>query len=270
MNIVLVHGILGFREELGIEYFNGVAERLEDLGHKVLAPQLNATGTILERGEQLRGLIWVAFGDGGLDPDARTHIIGHSQGGLDSRFVLSPGNPNTNAGNDLSSRITSLSTIGSPHQGSRVADLLAGDDLDGVLGSLTRDGVADLLKALRIDPDALLDLGTASMEQFNKDYPDNPAVHYFSVAGQGRAGPTPASRLLLGLHDYVKRVTGEENDGLVTVSSAERWGASWPAWPADHVDEIGHDLDRPPEFGPPPGFKYLAKYDAIVNRVSAL
>jgi hypothetical protein len=28
MNIVLVHGILGFREKFGIEYFRGVAEHL--------------------------------------------------------------------------------------------------------------------------------------------------------------------------------------------------------------------------------------------------
>ena len=114
MNIVLVHGILGFRERFGVEYFNGVKEHLQRPGRKILAPQLDPTGPIRERGEQLRGLIWKAFGDGTLDPAARTHIIGHSQGGLDSRFMLSPKNPNTTPANDLAGKVASLTTIGSP------------------------------------------------------------------------------------------------------------------------------------------------------------
>ena len=41
MNIVLVHGFLGFREKFGIEYFRGVAEHLTAKGHKVIAPILD-------------------------------------------------------------------------------------------------------------------------------------------------------------------------------------------------------------------------------------
>lgn len=268
MNIVLVHGILGFREKFGLVYFNGVQRHLEKAGHKVLAPQLDATGPIRERGEQLRRAISTAFSDGALDPSAKTHVIGHSQGGLDSRFMLSPGNPHTTRANDLAGKIASLSTIGSPHNGSPIADLLAGKDL-GPLATLARDTVADTLRALGIDPDALFDLETSRMAQFNGDYPDNGAVRYFSVAGKGRARMFPTAVALLEFHRHIKAVTGEENDGLVAVSSAERWGASWPAWPADHADEIGHDLNRPPGFGPLAGFDYLGAYDAIVGEAGA-
>jgi len=50
--------------------------------------------------------------------------------------MLSPGNPNTNTANDVSGKITSLTTISSPHLGSPVADLLAGKALDGKFASL--------------------------------------------------------------------------------------------------------------------------------------
>lgn len=279
MNIILVHGILGFREKFGVDYFNNVKEHLlERPGSNILVPQLDATGDIRKCGEQLRGLILAAFAEGTLDPAAKTHIIGHSQGGLNARFMLSPKNPNTNAGNDLSSKITSLATIGSPHQGSPVADLLAGKPLDGKFKSLEsilhhldlgQDIVRALLERLGINPNALLDLTTERMWEFNLDYPDNREVQYFSVAGQGRAGTPQTCLFLLEFHHYIKSVTGEENDGLVTISSAQRWGASWPAWPADHADEIGHDLNNL-ELKPVPGFDYLAAYDAIVDRVSTL
>ena len=267
MNIVLVHGILGFREKFGLVYFNGVQEHLEKAGHKVLVPQLDATGPIHERGEELRGLISKAFSDGTLDPAAKAHIIGHSQGGLDSRFMLSPGNSHTTPANDLSGRIASLSTIGSPHHGSPIADLLAGQEVSGPLGTLARVAIRELLEALGINPNALFDLETGRMREFNRKYPDHPEVRYFSVAGKGRAGVFATSGALLLLHRHIKSDTGEENDGLVSVSSAERWGASWPAWPADHADEIGHDLNRPPDFGPLAGFDYLGAYDAIVTGV---
>lgn len=266
MNIVLVHGILGFREKLGVEYFNGVKEHLAQAGHTVLVPQLDATGPIRKRGEQLRGLILQALNQNALDPAAKTHIIAHSQGGLDARFMLSPGNPNTTPENDLAGKIASLSTIGSPHDGSPIADLLAGQDL-GPIEAPARDAVRDVLRTLGIDPDALFDLETGSMKEFNKEYPDNPAVRYFSVAGKGRAGLFATSGVLMFFHRHIKAATGEENDGLVSLSSAGRWGATWPAWPADHADEIGHDLNRPPGFEPLAGFDYLRAYDAIVAEV---
>lgn len=278
MNIILVHGILGFREKFGVEYFNDVKEHLQRPGRNILVPQLDPTGRIRTCGEQLRGLVLAAFADGTLGAASKTHIIGHSQGGLNARFMLSPKNPNTNPGNDLSTKITSLSTIGSPHQGSPVADLLAGRPLDPKFTSLEsilhnpnlgQDIVRGLLERLGINPDALLDLTTQGMEEFNRLYPESPAVQYFSVAGQGRADTLPTCLFLLEFHQYIKSVTGEANDGLVTISSAQRWGPSWPAWPADHADEIGHDLNSL-ELMPVPGLDYLAAYDAIVNQVSKL
>src|SRR6266404_5511706 len=100
MNIVLVHGILGFRNlvELGpiglIPYFRDVAEHFEARGHRVLAVELDKTAGVKTRAIQLGDQIAAGLGAGGpLDPAQKTHIIAHSMGGLDSRYLLSPANP---------------------------------------------------------------------------------------------------------------------------------------------------------------------------------
>src|SRR5271170_7975990 len=119
MNIILVHGILGFREKFGIEYFRGVAEHFREKGLKVIAPILDPTQGIAFRGGQLCQQINRALADGDLDPTQKTHIIAHSMGGLDSRWILSPANPNA-----IQAPIRSLTTISTPHLGSPIADLI--------------------------------------------------------------------------------------------------------------------------------------------------
>ena len=64
MNIVLVHGILGFREKFGIEYFRSIAEHFREKGFKVIVPVLDPTHGIEYRGGQLRDQINAAFENG--------------------------------------------------------------------------------------------------------------------------------------------------------------------------------------------------------------
>lgn len=277
MNIILAHGILGFRQKFGIEYFNGVREHLEQLPAQVFVPEVSATEGIEARGEQLREVILKAFADGKLDPDEPAHLIAHSMGGLDSRYLLSPSNPHTTRENDPAGRIASLTTISTPHRGSPIADLLALEPveefaehhrlraiLEGRLAA--EDLAARLLGHLGISLDGLRDLTTESTAQFNHATPNNPRVRYFSVAGRGRDGASPTSIVLLPFHEYITRKTGQANDGLVTVASAQWDGFDPNLWPADHADEIGHDLDHLLEA---PHFDYLTKYQAIVRRAAS-
>src|SRR5262249_35428507 len=89
MNIVLVHGILGFRQKFGVEYFRGVAEHFRAQGFAVLVPELDPTRGIEFRGNQLCDQINNGFNSGLLDRTQKTHIVAHSMGGLDSRYLLS-------------------------------------------------------------------------------------------------------------------------------------------------------------------------------------
>src|SRR5450631_2499948 len=86
--IVLVHGLMGFgRLRMGswvlADYFHGIPEVLEKAGNRVLVPSLSLTDGIAERARQLKEF---------LDreaPHEPVHLIGHSMGGLDSRYLIS-------------------------------------------------------------------------------------------------------------------------------------------------------------------------------------
>lgn len=257
MNIVLAHGFLGFKKLLGVfDYFNGVTAFLERefaaQSLKVLITEVNPVAAVAERGKQLGEQILRGFEFGALDRTAKTHLIAHSMGGLDARFCLSPANPA-----NLGGEVASLSTIGTPHRGSPIADLLTGA-VTGILPEILLSPIRDLGLGLR-------DLTAAGAEEFNRQYLDHPAVRYFSYAGRGRSEGRATSLPLLPTHQFIRLRTGEENDGLVSVASAA-WGPEFvEVWPCDHVDEVGHDLDRAGLATPAPS--HLARYWAIVQRV---
>lgn len=263
MNIVLVHGILGFREKCGIEYFRGVAEHLTEKGFKVSVPQLNPTQGIKFRAGQLQDQINQALAKGLLDPTLKTHIIAHSMGGLDSRWMLSPANPNR-----IRAAIRSLTTVSTPHRGSPVADLIDCPEKLSAFGRLPFGLIANplqpVLNALGISLNGMRDLTTKSCQDFNATCADNDAVAYFSVAGSGRAGFPETAAVFLLSHRYISALTNQPNDGMVTVQSAQ-WGTFDPTtWPADHAEEVGHNIDS---LLLPPAFPWLAKYDQIVSKI---
>ncbi len=130
-----------------------------------------------------------------------------------------------------------------------------------------RNPLEDALSELGISLDGLRDLTTSVCEAFSAEYRNHPSVSYFSVAGSGRLGPLPTAAAFLLFHHYIFARTGRPNDGLVTVDSAT-WGTFDAAtWPADHADEVGHNLDN---LLMPPAFPYLAKFDQIVSNVAVL
>jgi triacylglycerol lipase len=265
VNIVLVHGFLGFREKFGVEYFRGIAEHLRANSLTVLVPQLDPAAGIWFRCGQLRDQIMAARNTGDLNPNEKTHIIAHSMGGLDSRLMLSPVNPDR-----IQIPVRSLTTISTPHLGSPIADMLdSPEKLDpfphlahGPVGSPLEDG----LGAIGTSPDGLRDLTTGNCAAFSATYLNDPAVAYFSAAGSGRMRFPSTSAPLLLFHGYISAVTGQPNDGLVSVGSA-KWGTLDPiTWPGDHAEEVGYNLDN---MLVAPAF-YIAKYDDIVARIAGL
>lgn len=266
MNIILVHGVLGFRRKFGIDYFRGVAQRFREKQLKVFVPELDPTEGIEFRGTQLQDQIQAALSAGDLDPNQKTHIIAHSLGGLDSRYILSPANPRP-----IQFRIRSLTTIATPHRGAPIADVM---DNPGKLLPFPHlpfpsvpTFVEPALNALGISLNGMRDLTTSACTIFAEKYLNDPNVAYFSSAGSGRPGfPQTAAAFLL-FHHYISAATGQANDGMVPVPSAQ-WGTFDPAtWPGDHGELIGYNLDN---LFALPAFDYLAKYDQIVARVAAL
>lgn len=281
MNIVLAHGILGFKRIpiLNVDYFNGVKAHLEDKFQvRVLVTKVDPVAGIEKRSDQLQDQITVALGKIGaaptLNPNEKIHIIAHSMGGLDARYLLSK-----NA-NGIADYVSTLTTIGTPHQGSPVADfcysLLDGESNIPFMGTLVgalEKGIREVLDVLDII-DGMKDLTTSSMRAFNEKYTDNENIKYFCVAGQGlNDSSAKTCKALLPTHTYIKTKTGKEepNDGMVSISSAcrEGWERIGEPWPFDHFEEVGHNLDLGLDVKHQETF-HLRKYEEIMEQLRSL
>ncbi len=209
--IVLVHGIMGLGEE---RYFRGIAQHLAVRGAVVREPQLPPFASVPERAARLASFIREL-------PDPRVNLIAHSMGGLDARWAITK--------LDLGDRVASLTTIGTPHRGTPLADLK----------DLAPAAVARRLGAqLGLASEALDWLTTARMARFNDEIPDDPRVAYASVIGRvDSAGVLDMNPLLVPSHRYVRRRAGT-NDGLVPTTS-QHWGDVLFEVPADHWAQIG-------------------------------
>ena len=255
--ILLLHGAAGFDRIGPLEYFFDVADTLERAGHVVFTTEVDPLQTVEVRAAELAAEVDAILDSTGA---GRVHLIGHSMGGLDARFLISS--------LGYGDRVATLTTISTPHLGSRVADI-ALDILPGVaeeaLGFLV-----DLLAgaAAGSEQDAagqILQLSEAyAVGTFNPANPDDPRVAYFSVAGVTQVNPfaDPLRNDLcdgLLLAGYALLATSGPNDGLVTVASAQH-GTFLGTVPADHLDEVGQLLGTTS-----PAFDHRAFYLALAE-----
>jgi triacylglycerol lipase len=149
------------------------------------------------------------------------NIVAHSMGGLDARYAI--------ARLGLASRVASLTTIGTPHVGTPLADLgtaVLGEQL-GLRRALARFGVG---------LDAFYDLTSERVAALNAAAPDAHGVAYASVVGAVQARRRTHPLLLPGWL-YLRAAAGE-NDGLVP-ADAQRWGEVLARIDADHWAQIG-------------------------------
>jgi triacylglycerol lipase len=243
--IVLAHGLFGFsRIGLGpltlTTYFRGIPDVLRAAGNRVLVTRVHPTAGVEFRARRLGDRILHAF------PDEPVHIIGHSMGGLDARRLLAE------AG--WRKRVLSLTTIGTPHLGSFLADF----------AKLRVGRVYRLLESLRVDPRGFLDITRRSARRFHRTYglPDD--IPCFSVAGD--PPPTEVTWPLQRLHEILQELEGP-NDGLVSTESARAFGTPLPSWPADHLRQMNW-------LAPPNGSSICPPipelYDQVLSNLASL
>lgn len=236
--IILVHGLLGFdlisveflkRPLVQIEYFRHVPQWLAEAGAgKVWMADLPATGGVEERASRLKGFIQEMTGG------APCHLIAHSMGGLDSRFCI------THLG--MGDHIVSLTTLGTPHRGSPIAQHIEETisiPLRGFLEKLNFDAPQKLFERLTA---AERDLCPDACDKFNRQTPDHPDVAYLSFAGDP---PVEAVHpiLRLGWERLRQEIGDGANDGLVPVESA-RWRGWQGTVPADHISLVGWQMHQ--------------------------
>ena len=169
--IVLVPGIFAFDTIAGIDYWYQIPSAIESRGGKVFVPKINAFDSSVDRGEHLIAqLDEIKASSGGKI--SKFNLMGHSQGGVTSRYVMA-------VRPDLVASVTSMST---PHTGSPVADLLTDiapeDTMQGELFAAVGDAVGNLVnllsdnKASESDLYAMLgEFNQAGAADFNARYP---------------------------------------------------------------------------------------------------
>lgn len=233
--IVMVHGWTGFENIGPIGYFYHVHEDLVELGYPISIAVLDPYNAVEVRGEQLAAFVGSTLQ---TRRARKVNLIGHSQGGIDSRYVAAE------AGGGYGDRVGGLITVGTPHYGTPFTDIALGlfpGDSELVLAFLLNF----LGAAQGQQSDAEASLYTLSetfmQEEFNVIYTDDPRVKYWSWQGEtcvaGIGCGDSLDPLLLFSYQTIAGIAGP-NDGLVPESSA-KWGEYLGLVPADHIDEIG-------------------------------
>jgi triacylglycerol lipase len=267
--VVLLHGMGGAETVGGVDYFYELREVLDAEGYLVRNPSVEPFATSVERASQWSDVLdeLTAAGVG-----EKFNLVAHSQGGLDARYLIS--------GLGQGARIASLTTVGAPHAGTPVADVLGGTIDDGIVSAEIVDlctAVFASLYGLEADDPSLTEtlafLTTENMAAFNAAYPDDPEVYYASWAGwscaltdgacQDAHGGETIEPLLDPLY-LLLAAYGWDSDGLVPVESAA-WGDYRGTIDADHVDEIGHFSDESN-----PAFDHRAFYLAELAHLAEL
>lgn len=183
------------------------------------------------------------------DKNLKFHIIAKSKGGLSARQALH------DEKSLIANRVMSLSTISTPHLGTEIVDNYF--DSNEREWCFLPSGLAEpfslIFEKLGLGENGLTkassELSPDKMEEFNQRVKDVPGIEYFSFQYKIDCGdtlcqkenkriswinPYPTNPLSACLHDIIYKRTGEENDGIVSVSSA-RWGTSVGIFEGEHI-----------------------------------
>lgn len=204
--IMLVHGI-GFRNSKSIGYWGRIPQALESQGATVFCSKQDGWGTIETNGSYLTDEIDQILAETGSE---RINLIAHSKGGIDSRYLLSLPEPN---------RIASITTISTPHHGSKSMDFLmhvpaflvkfAGIFV-GVVSRLLGDKNPNFYQTC-------MQMTTKRMAEFNDKHNNTSGVYCQSFGALMRK---PSSDIIMMIQNAIVSLIEGENDGLVTPSSA--------------------------------------------------
>lgn len=259
--IVLAHGVGGFEDLFGVyEYWYGIPEALEEGGAEVYVTEVSQLSSTEARGEQLLAQVEEIAAIAGAE---RVNLIGHSHGGLDSRYVAS-------VRPDL---VASVTTVGTPHRGAEIADFLREHVEDGsfVESALSRfaERLADILALIAGTSneqdaiEAVDSLTSEGLAEFNARHPQG--------LGDARCGGGPAeeggtrfyswtgdrwltnildpSTVLFGLTSVVY---DEPSDGLVGRCSAHFGRVIRDDYRLNHADQVNQVSGLTHLFGPNP------------------
>jgi triacylglycerol lipase len=234
--VIICHGFLGYRNMLLWSMFGGADDALHKSGIPALRTIAHPTASIETRANEINNQIMEAYGE-----DQPVHIIAHSMGGLDARYIASP------AGLNQGHRICSITTLSTPHHGSNLANtipfvmryaFMAGAWVIKIF--LVPGESKDLFsKVADNDWEGYLQLSSTYLQyQFNSKIIDHPNVKYVSYG----AAINPFNQTWTGkCRKFVSSTILKNdgiNDGMVGIESAA-WGECRGTIFANHGEIVG-------------------------------
>ncbi len=262
--IVLVHGFMGFKEILGVDYFYQVPDALRKSGAKVYVAAVSEVNSSEVRGEQLLQQMkqWAA-----ADGVKKFNLIGHSQGGPTARYVAG-------VAPDM---VSSVSTMASPVV--ITAEQAANSNIEKLLlnyGSLVQNFgsfVAWISGNASLPQDVSALTLKAELDAFAKRFPAGvPAtycgqganlvngIYYFSASGTG------VKTNAWDLSDLAMQQVDEPSDGVIIACGAHLGKVIRDNYPWNHIDEMNHIFGLLGKGAPDP----VLFYTALANRLKLL
>jgi len=244
--IVLTHGLFGFDEVLGVEYWYKIPQELRKDGAEVYVVQVAAANSTEVRGEQLLAQIENIIAVSGAK---KVNLIGHSHGGPTIRYAAS-------IRPDLVASVTSVAGV---HKGSRTADFIRnipeGSAAETVIAGIANGlaSVIDFLSGGGYNQDVLGSLGsltTAGSLAFNAQHPQGVPTSAcgegaYSVNGVRYYSWSGGSVLTnaLDVSDAAMLATSipfgsENNDGLVGTCDSHLGMVIRDDYRMNHLDEV--------------------------------
>ncbi|KRW59709.1 lipase family alpha/beta hydrolase [Pseudomonas sp. TTU2014-080ASC] len=246
--IVLGHGMLGWDSMLGIDYWYGIPSALRKDGARVFTTEVSQLNTSEVRGEDLLAEVEEILAITGAK---KVNLMGHSHGGPTTRYVAA-------VRPDL---VASVTSIGAPHKGSDVADLIRKIPQDStaetLLASLVNaiGGVIHLLSGSSSTSGqnslgSLESLNSVGAAAFNAKYPQGIPT---TACGEGAykvndvryyswSGTSPTTNLL-DPSDLITKVASRafkdpQNDGFVGRCSSHMGMVIRDNYRMTHLDEV--------------------------------
>ncbi|MBK9328063.1 MAG: alpha/beta fold hydrolase [Sphingobacteriales bacterium] len=256
--VILVSG-LGFHDHNRVLHYWGlIPDHLKQHGCDVYTAHQEAFISIPDNALKLKFRILDILEKTKKD---KINIIGHSKGGLEARYIAS------RLGMD--EHISSITTLGSPHQGTHLADIILGRlplpkfataRLVNLYATLMGDKRPDSLRAV-------VQVTTQSMKQFNEEVPDSSKVYYQSYASHvSKEYPN----ILWKTIAYIIRPYEGKNDGMVGIESC-KWGNYRGLIQTDAASSVSHaDMVGLTQFFGNPNFDARVFFTDVIHELKKM
>ena len=239
--ILMVHG-MGFRDRRHLNYWGRIPKKLASRGARIYYGRQDSAGSIESNAKVVAESLLSALDHFGTE---KVNIIAHSKGGLEARYIACT--------MGLADRIASITTINTPHNGSKTVDALMKlpKPLIAAAGGITNIWMRLLGDKAPDAGRAFLQFTTGYAEQFNRENPTPEGVLCRSYCFKMKHALSDITMTVPYL--VVKHFDGE-NDGLLSEASVkwEGFGGVYTSAGgrgishADEVDLRRHRFTRKP------------------------